>query len=343
MKHCVILLTGMMSEAEQKRFDFLAEHGITYEYVHEYIDDTKELIERHLKLEEEGPDAFTYSEDYLEKLQQAQIIISFYSPVPSLAFAGGKTEAVIILRSGVENVNLQKATQAGVKVINAPGRLAVPVAEFTIGLIIAEMKNIARSHHKLMNGEWSRDYSNSKTLFNLKGKNVGLVGCGPVGRRVAKVMQAMEANVLVYDPYCKPAEMEALGYRIMTLEELCAASDVISVHYRLTEETVDLLNAEHFALMKPTAVLINTARAGLVNEKALLDALTQKRIAGAGLDVFHEEPLAPGNPLLQLDNVTLTPHLAGTSTDLMELTFDVVMKCLDHYFETGEWTNVVNS
>ena len=154
-KKFVILICGLMKEEEQRKFEFLAEHGIEYEYVNEYIDDTKELIERHLKLEKEGPDAFSYSQAYLDKLRDADVIVSFYSPVPSAAFEGPKkTEAVIILRSGVENVDLAKATAAGVKVINAPGRLAAPVAEFTIGLMIAEMKNIARSHHKLMNGEW---------------------------------------------------------------------------------------------------------------------------------------------------------------------------------------------
>ena len=342
MKKCVILLTGMMPEADQRHFDFLVEHGVDVTYVREYIDDTKELIQRHLKLESQGPDSFAYSPEYIRLLQEADIIITSYSPVPSAAFEGGKTEAVIVLRSGVENVDLTKAAAAGVKVINAPGRLAVPVAEFTIGLMISEMKNIARSHHKLMKGDWSREYSNSKLIFNLKGKNVGLVGCGAVGKRVARVMKAMDANVLVYDPYCPQAALQELGYEPVSLEELCKASDVISIHYRLTEETVNLIGAKHFALMKPTAVLINTARAGLVDEAALIDALQNHRIAGAGLDVFHEEPLPPDSPLLAMDNVTLTPHLAGTSNDLMDLTLDVVVKCMEHYFQTGEWTNVVN-
>ena len=104
-----------------------------------------------------------------------------------------------------------------------------------------------------------------------------------------------------------------------------------------------MINARHFALMKKTAYLINTARAGLVEQEALVSALQNAQIAGAGLDVFHDEPLPADSPLLKLDNVTLTPHLAGTCTDLMDLTLDVVMKCLNHYFATGEWTNVVNS
>lgn len=343
-KKFVILICGLMKEEEQRKFEFLAEHGIEYEYVNEYIDDTKELIERHLKLEKEGPDAFSYSQAYLDKLRDADVIVSFYSPVPSAAFEGPKkTEAVIILRSGVENVDLAKATAAGVKVINAPGRLAAPVAEFTIGLMIAEMKNIARSHHKLMNGEWCTKYANSSILYNIKGRTVGLVGCGAVGSRVAAAMKAMEAHVVVYDPYVSAEKLRAEGYEPVSLEELCQRSDVISIHYRLTEETENMINARHFALMKKTAYLINTARAGLVEQEALVSALQNAQIAGAGLDVFQDEPLPADSPLLKLDNVTLTPHLAGTCTDLMDLTLDVVMKCLNHYFATGEWTNVVNS
>lgn len=342
-KKFVILISGLMKEEEQKKFDFLCDHGIEFEYVDEYFDDTKEPIERHLQLEKHGPDSFTYAAEYIAKLQSADVIVSFYSPVPSASFEGTrKPEAVIILRSGVENVNLEKATAAGVKVINAPGRLAAPVAEFTIGLMISEMKNIGRSHCKLMKGEWCTKFSNSSIVYNVKGHNVGLVGCGAVGKRVAKVMRAMEANVLVHDPYCNPKELIAQGCEPVSLEELCERSDVISVHYRLTEETENLINSKHFALMKKTAYIINTARAGLIEQDALIDALQTGKIAGAGLDVFHEEPLPQDSPLLRLDNVTLTPHLAGSCTDLMDLTLDVVMKCLDHYFETGEWTNVVN-
>lgn len=339
----VIMLSGLIPESEQRRFEFLSEYGVEYEYIEEYRDDDKPLLERHLKLEKEGPDAFTFSDEYLQKLQSADILISFYSPVPSVAFENGKAKTVIILRSGVENINLPRATAAGVRVINAPGRLAAPVAEFTVGLMISEMKNIARGHARVMNHDWNTKFSNSKIVYNIKGRNIGIVGCGAVGRRVARAMKAMDANVLVYDPYCAAETLKAEGYEPVSLEELCERSDVISVHYRLTDETEGMIGKKHFELMKPTAYLINTARAGLIDEQALIDALKEHRIAGAGLDVFHEEPLPEDSPLLSMDNVTLTPHLAGTCTDLMDLTFDVVLVCMRKYFETGEWTNVVNA
>jgi len=339
----IILLSGLLKKEEQKRFSFLDNYDVDYEYVEEYLDDDREPIERHLQLEKNGPDSFNYSENYIAKLQEADILVSFYSPVPSAVFNKGNTEAVIILRGGVENVDVNKATNANVKVINAPGRLAVPVAEFTIGLIIAEMKNIAKSHCKLMQGDWCTNYSNSSYIYNIKGRSVGIVGYGTIGKRVAEVMRVMEANVNVFDPYCDPNIIREKGYTPVTLDELCEKSDIISIHYRLTPETENMINEEHFNKMKKTAYLINTARAGLVNEAALLEALENKKIAGAALDVYHCEPLPKNSRLLKLDNVTLTPHIAGTCTELMDLTLDVVKKCIITYLDTGVWTNVVNN
>ena len=341
-KKIIILISNLLKEEEQKCFDFLSAYDVDYEYVPEYLDDNDAFIQRQLRMESEGPDTFSYSESYLEQLRTADVIISFYSPVPSAIFEKGKTKAVLILRSGVENINLKKAREAGVCVMNTPGRLAVPVAEFTVGLILAEMKNIARGHARLMEGEWGGKFSNSDFVYNLKNKYVGIVGCGAVGSYVAEIMKAMHAKILVYDPYIANDVLEEKGYIPVSLEQLCRQADVISIHYRLTEETENLIQEKHFALMKPTAYLINTARAGLVNESALITALKEKRIGGAALDVFHQEPLPKNHPLLKMDNVTLTPHMAGTCTDLMDITIDIAKNCLIHYLETGEWTNIVS-
>ena len=152
---------------------------------------------------------------------------------------------------------------------------------------------------------FDNDFANAKYSVNLKGKNIGIVGCGAVGRRVANVMKAFEANVLVYDPYMEKDVIREMGYTPVELDELCSASDVISVHYRLTPETEGLIGPQQFALMKPSCYLINTARAGLVDEKSLMDALTEHKIAGAGLDVFHQEPLKEDNPLLSLIDIRI--------------------------------------
>ena len=252
----------------------------------------------------------------------------------------------VIIVSPIDGTNLipgiVKCNEKGIKVINAPGRLAVPVSEFTVGLIISEMKNIARSHQRMQNRNFDNHFSNAEYSVNLKGKNVGLVGCGMVGSRVARVMKALEANVLIYDPYMTDEKIREQGYTPVSLNDLCATSDVISIHYRLTPETKGLIGAEQFALMRPNCYLINTARAGLVDEAAMMDALQNHKIAGAGLDVFHEEPLTENNPLLTMENVTITNHMAGHCADIFQMTADIMMNALSHYLETGEWINVVN-
>ena len=125
------------------------------------------------------------------------------------------------------------------------------------------------------------DFCNTSYTVNLKGKNVGIVGCGAVGARVAKIMKAFDANILIYDPFCKKEDMEKEGYQVMELNELCKEADVISIHFRLTPETRGMIGKEQFSLMKPTCFLINTARAGLVEEEAMMDALINHKIGGA--------------------------------------------------------------
>lgn len=328
-----------------KVFDTLAEkYGAQVKHIHvqKNIQDGEAFAKMFLKMEKQGPDVIEEEEELLEAIQDADIVISHISAVSTKAVdSAAHLEAVCIMRSGVENVNLANCKAKGIKVINAPGRLAVPVSEFTIGLMISEMKNIARSHQRMQAKNFDNHFSNADYSVNLKGKNVGIVGCGMVGTRVAKVLRALESNVMIYDPYL-PAEKAAdLGCESVSLNELCARADVISIHYRLTPETAGMIGEEQFALMKPGCYLINTARAGLVDEQAMIDALQNHKIAGAGLDVFHEEPLSENNPLLSMDNVTITNHLAGHCADIFQMTADIMMGALTHYFETGEWINQV--
>lgn len=328
-----------------KVFDALAEkYGAVVKHIHvqKDIQNGEEFAKMFLKMEKQGPDVIDEEEELLEAIQDADIVVSHISAVSTKAVnSANHLEAVCIMRSGVENVDLANCKEKGIKVINAPGRLAVPVSEFTVGLMISEMKNIARSHQRMQAKDFDNHFSNADHSVNLKGKDIGLVGCGMVGSRVAKVLKAFEANVMIYDPYISAEKIEALGYESVELNELCARADIISVHYRLTPETEGMIGAEQFALMKPGCYLINTARAGLVDEKAMMDALQNHRIAGAGLDVFHEEPLSENHPLLSMDNVTVTNHLAGHCADIFQMTADIMMHALTHYFETGEWINQV--
>ncbi len=339
-KVMVILQSG--NAEKMKRFGFLNDvAGAEVEFIDECVIESNTGLMRNRQMEKMGPDSFEYTPEYIAALSSANIIVTAMAPVPSAAFEGGNVEAVCILRSGVENVDRAKAAKANVRVINAPGRLAVPVSEYTVGLIIAEMKNIARGYSLLSKGVWNNKFPNRPYNINIDGATIGIIGCGAVGARVAKVMHAMEASVLVYDPYANAAALKEKGYEVVELDELCKRADVLCMHYRLTEETKGLLSAKHFELMKPTAFVVNTARAELIDEDALLDALKNKKIGGAALDVFKEEPLPATSPFVGLDNVTITPHLAGDCSNIFDITFKIVAKCIEDYFQSGNWTNIV--
>ena len=343
-KRVLIIQDFSMDEEAVRKYDFLKEYDVELDVVQDAHDISKdEFMNRFLTFETKGPDALPVNEEMVRKMKDADIVISHFSPISTKAIEEARhLETRCVLRSGVENVNLQSASKKGVKVSNAPGRLAVVVSEFTVGMICAETKNIARSHANMMKGIWENRYYNSDYATTLGKRNIGLVGYGTIGTRVAKMMAGFGANILVYDPYTPDDKIRADGYIPMELNELCQQSDVISIHYRLTPETKNMIGREQFARMKPHAFLINTARAGLVDESCLLDALENHKIGGAALDVFHEEPLGPDSPYLKMDNVTLTPHIAGTASNSDELTFDIMEHTLRHYFTTGQWLHVVN-
>jgi len=272
-----------------------------------------ELQEANLAVEQGGPDAVNLPPELFENLDDVEILISQFTPIPERMIEAASSLKVIgVLRGGVENIAVGLATKRGVSVLNTPGRNARAVAECTLGLILTEIRNLARSHACLMRGEWRREFANGLAIPELNEKTVGLVGYGAIGRLVAHYLEAFGSRILAFDPYCQgdPAPAE-----LVDLPTLMKESDVVSLHARLSPETEHLIGAAELAMMKPTAVLVNTARSGLVDEKALVEVLQQRKIMGAALDVFDEEPLPPDSPMLSLDNVTITPHLAGSTID----------------------------
>ena len=218
----VIVIVQPGQAKNMARFDFLKElDGFEVTYIDECeIKGDPSMLRNH-QMERLGPDSFEYEPEFIKALSESNIVVTAMTPIPSAIYESGNVEAVCILRSGVENVDLAKASAAGVKIINAPGRLAVPVAEYTVGLIIAEIKNIARGYAEIEAGGWGNKFPNKAYSTSLKGKNIGIVGLGAVGSRVARVMTALDANVLVYDPYQKEGAVEAMGYRNLSLEDLC--------------------------------------------------------------------------------------------------------------------------
>jgi D-3-phosphoglycerate dehydrogenase len=211
---------------------------------------------------------------------------------------------------GVDNVDVPAATRAGVIVTNTPGANQVAVAEMTVALIMALTRKLAYHDTVVKSGGWSRIIGTE-----LAGKTVGLVGLGRIGKEVVLRLKGFQVKFLAYDVYQDKTFAEEHGVEFVTLEELLARSDIITLHAVLTAETQSLIGEKELASMKPSAYLVNTARGGLVDEQALSQALVEKRLAGAGLDVFADEPPV-NSPLLQLgDKVLLAPHLGAQTTE----------------------------
>jgi len=227
------------------------------------------------------------------------------------AIAAGK-QLKVIARAGVglDNVDVKAATQAGVMVVNAPTSNIVSAAELAVALLLSAARNIVPANLALKNGEWKRSKYNGVELSE---KTVGIVGLGRIGVLVAQRLSAFGVKLIAYDPYVQPARAAQIGVRLVPLDELMRESDFITVHLPKTAETAGLIGEEQLKLAKPTMYLINAARGGIVDEDALYRAISEGRVAGAGLDVYAKEPCTD-SPLFGLETVVATPHL-GASTD----------------------------
>ncbi|TWX40344.1 phosphoglycerate dehydrogenase [Frigoribacterium sp. ACAM 257] len=218
----------------------------------------------------------------------------------------------VIARAGVglDNVDIKAATTAGVMVVNAPTSNIISAAELTVGHILSLARHIPAAHSALAQGQWKRSKYTGVELFE---KTVGIVGLGRIGALITARLQAFGVNVVAYDPYVTPARAQQLGVTLLSLDELLATADFVTIHMPKTAETTGMIGLEQMKAMKPTAFVVNVARGGLIDEDDLYTALTTGEIAGAGLDVFVSEPPVD-QKLLGLENVVVTPHL-GASTD----------------------------
>jgi len=211
--------------------------------------------------------------------------------------------------TGTDHVDLPAAASHGVTITNTPGVSAVSIAEHALALLLAVARRIPQVDTATRRGEWARGQS-----MELRGKTCGIVGLGAIGSEFARIAAAIGMRVIAWTMHPRPIP----GVELVDLEELYRASDVVSLHLRLSPDTIGFVGAPQFALMKKSAILINTARGAIVDEAAMIEALTSGRIAGAGLDVFTTEPLPAGHPLTKLANVALTPHCAGITPEALE-------------------------
>jgi D-3-phosphoglycerate dehydrogenase / 2-oxoglutarate reductase len=256
------------------------------------------------------------AEEVVSLAQDAEIIMTQLAPFSaSIMDQLPHLKLIAVSRGGPVNIDMQAARDRGIKVVNTPGRNASAVAEFTIGAILAETRNITKGHDALRKGTYRGDlYRADIAGRELSEMTVGLVGYGEVGRRVVKFLKVFSCRILVSDPYVQlSAEDLKDGVIQCSFERILEESDVVSLHPRVTPETTRMMNAETLRKMKKDATLVNTARGPLLDYDALYEVMKDGHLRGAMLETFAIEPVPPNWPLLQLPNVTLTPHIAGAS------------------------------
>lgn len=240
--------------------------------------------------------------------------------------------------AGTDNIDKDAATERGIVVMNTPGGNTVSTCEHTFALMFALLRRIPEAHQSMLEGRWDRKKFKGTEVA---GKTLGIVGVGRIGGEVAKRAKAFEMKVLAFDPMLTKLKAEALGVELVDVEELLRRSDIVTVHAPKTDKTVNLINAKTLRLMKPTARLINAARGGIVNEQDLADALREKVIAGAALDVYTSEPFE-NNPFLGLDNIVTTPHLAASTEEAqVTVAIDIAHQMIE-YLTSGAIVNAVN-
>jgi D-3-phosphoglycerate dehydrogenase / 2-oxoglutarate reductase len=222
----------------------------------------------------------------------------------------------VVARAGVglDNVDVKQATASGVMVVNAPTSNIISAAELAVGLLLAAARHIAPASAALKAGEWKRSKYTGIELYE---KTLGIVGLGRIGVLVAQRLSAFGMKVIAYDPYVQAGRAAQIGVRLLSLDDLMAEADFISVHLPKTPETVGLIGEEQLARCKPTAIVVNAARGGIVDEHALQVAIREGRLGGAGLDVFAAEPCTD-SPLFEFDNVVATPHLGASTAEAQE-------------------------
>ncbi|MEO3748161.1 2-hydroxyacid dehydrogenase [Plantactinospora sp. B5E13] len=257
-------------------------------------------------------------DELIAALPGVEVAVTQMGPFTARVLAAADAlRLLVVCRGGPVNVNLAAAAEAGIEVCSTPGRNAVAAAEHTVALLLAALRQIPQRHEGLRDGAWRSDlYALDEVGTELGGSTVGLVGYGAIGRRVGRILRAFDAEVLVHDPYADPATLD--GASPVGLPELLDRCTVLSLHARLTPETAGMVGATELSRLRRGAVLVNTARGGLLDYDAVVDALESGQLGAAAFDVFDAEPLPAGSRLRTAPRVVFTPHLAGATRQTAE-------------------------
>jgi len=313
---------------------------------------TREIPERGLRTIKERFDAEVWPEYapppkkvIIDKVRDVDALVPLLSDkIDAEVFdAGPKLKIVAQMAVGFDNISLKEATKRGIYVTNTPGVLTETTADFAWALLMAMARRVVEADKYVHEGQWNVGWHPSMLLGrDIYGATIGIVGAGRIGAAIANRAKGFSMKILFYDVVPRP-ELEKRGAKPVDLETLLKESDFVSVHVPLLKETHHLINEERLKLMKKTAYLINNSRGPVVDEKALYKALKQGWIAGAGLDVFEQEPTPQNNPLLTLDNVVVAPHISSASHETRSRMAEMVAENLIAFFEGRKPPNLVNS
>ena len=252
---------------------------------------------------------------------------------------GNNLKVIARAGMGVDNIDVAAATEAGIAVLNTPGANTISAAEHTLALLLALIRNVPQAMSSLQSGKWDRKQFAGTELH---GKTLSALGLGRIGQHVVRLAQAFGMRVLAHDPYLSAELAGELQVTLVTLEDALRQADVVTLHMPLTDDTRRIMNAARFALMKPTAVLVNTARGGLIDDLALVAALDAGGLSGAALDVFESEPLDPDSPLRTCEKIVLTPHLAASTAEAQKRVALEVCESVKRALVVGDVRGAIN-
>lgn len=301
-------------------------------------------------------------DELIAEIGDAEILFLGYEPVTRKVLENTHLKAIFSIRGGARaNVDVDAATELGIPVFCTFGREALPVADFTMGLILSLTRKIARANAELHEGvftapagEFGSDMDviwdmnaegpwQSRKGIELEGKILGLIGFGTVGKQVAQRAKGFDLDVLVYDPYQSAEAVAAHGAKKVELNELLRASDIISFHAKVSDANRNMISYEQFKLMKDGVFIVNTARAGLMDEEALRATLRSGKLGGLALDVFHSEPVKRDDEYFNYPNVILTPHIAGAGRDVIYLQSVMLVNDLMLFLAGGKPRTIVDA
>ncbi len=306
---------------------------ILYVYEERIPKDLQKLVLDHISIDNFTVDSMTYlttDGEKKKKLEWADIVL--FAPgrfLPDEVIASAKKVKLMQLwSSGYDKFNVKACTEFGIPVANNGGANACSVAEHAVLLMLATYKKLPDSHKRTVDGNWSGN-SHGMDMFLMHGKKIGILGFGNIGKQVAEKVSGFGVEVMYHD--VKRADLETenrLKVKYVTFDELISESDILTLHLHHNKDTDNIISEKVISKMKNTVILINVSRAGLVDQGALRKALEEGKLHGAGLDVFVEEPTKPNDPLLQLPNVVVTPHMAGSTYDTY---VDVMKRVVENF------------